>query len=247
MRGLVAVVIGAGGLVGEACVRALVQAGARVGVLDPEPPPRIDPATLPRQADVLDQASMEAALAAVAAEFGGIDTLVNCADRAAVGRVEENDDAEWQRVFDVNVLGVVRACRVALPYLRRSRYGSVVNISSVAAISPVPNRALLSASKGAVHSLTLAMAADLAPSGVRVNCVSVGTVDSGITVRPKESDDAPVSPGLPPFGRPPGRTVTPEEVATAVCYLASPGAGATTGAALVVDGAVYTADPRFDF
>jgi NAD(P)-dependent dehydrogenase (short-subunit alcohol dehydrogenase family) len=176
----------------------------------------------------------------VAAEYGGIDVLVNSAGVSAVGPVEANDDAEWHRVLDVNVVGVARASRAALPYLRRSPHAAIVNISSIAAWSGVVNRALYSASKGAVHALTHAMAADLVADGVRVNCVCPGTVDTPWVARLLARTADPEAERRRLEARQPiGRLVTAEEVAAAVWYLASPAAGATTGAALAVDGGMY--------
>jgi len=190
--GLVAVVTGGGSGIGAACVAGFVAEGGRVGVLDLNPP---EPAagTLPIRADVADGASLEAAMAQVAAEFGGIDILVNSAGISAVGDVSANDDAEWSRVLDINVIGVARASRAALPYLRNSDHAVIVNLSSIAAGAGLVQRALYSASKGAVHALTLAMAADLVGAGVRVTCVAPGTVDTPWVARLLARADDPAA------------------------------------------------------
>src|SRR5262249_62030687 len=96
----------------------------------------------------------------------------------AQGTVADNPDAEWHRVLDVNVVGMVRVTRAALPHLRDSRHAAIVNTCSIAAHAGLPNRALYSASKGAVQALTLAMAADRLAEGIRVNCVNPGTTDT---------------------------------------------------------------------
>jgi len=239
LAGLVAVVTGGGSGIGAACVSAFRAAGARVGVLDLDPGPAGD-GVLPVVADVADDDSVRAAVAAVVDAFGGLDILVNSAGISAVGPVEANDDAEWHRVLDVNVVGVARVSRAALPYLRRSAHAAIVNLSSIAAWSGVPQRALYSASKGAVHALTLAMAADLVADGVRVTCVCPGTVDTPWVARLLDRTDDPVAERERLVARQPiGRLVTAAEVAAAVCYLAAPAAGATTGAALAVDGGMY--------
>ena len=108
----------------------------------------------------------------------GSTTLVSNAGIGAQGTVEDNDDEEWHRVFDVNVLGTVRVMRAALPHLRAAGQASVVLTCSVAADVGLPQRALYSASKGAVEALTRAMAADHLPEGIRVNCVNPGTADT---------------------------------------------------------------------
>jgi NAD(P)-dependent dehydrogenase (short-subunit alcohol dehydrogenase family) len=236
VNGLVAVVTGGGSGIGAACASALGAASARVGVLDLNPPAQADGLYAVR-ADVADGASLDAAMEGVASAFGGIDILINCAGISAVGDVTANDDAEWARVLDVNVTGVARASRAALPYLRRSAHAAIVNISSIAATAGLVQRALYSASKGAVHALTLAMAADLIGEGIRVTCVAPGTVDTPWVARLLAKADDPVAEKAGLAARQPtGRLVTAEEVAAAVLYLASPSAGATTGMSLAVDG-----------
>jgi NAD(P)-dependent dehydrogenase (short-subunit alcohol dehydrogenase family) len=167
----------------------------------------------------------------------GIDVLVNNAGIGAQGTVEANPLDEWRRVFDVNVLGMVRMMRAALPHLRRSPHAAVVNMCSIAATAGLPERALYSASKGAVLSLTLAMAADHLHDGIRVNCVNPGTTDTPWIGRllDRAADPAAERSALE-ARQPSGRLVTPQEVAAAVLYLAGPSAGATTGTSLAVDG-----------
>ncbi len=235
--GLVAVVTGGGSGIGAACVAHFLAGGARVGVLDLKPPDRVADGAVAVAADVADAAAVDAALATVADTFGGIDILVNSAGVSAVGDVSANSDADWARVLDVNVVGVARASRAALPYLRRSPHAAIVNLSSIAATAGLVQRALYSASKGAVHALTLAMAADLVGAGVRVNCVAPATVDTPWVARLLAGAADPAAEKARLASRQPtGRLVTAEEVAAAVGYLASPQAGATTGVSLAVDG-----------
>src|SRR5262249_38968253 len=171
----------------------------------------------------------------------GLDTLVNTAGIGAAGTVEDNADDEWRRVLDVNVLGIVRATRAALPALRaaaaRRGQAAIVNTCSIVATAGLPQRALYSASKGAILSLTLAMAADHVREHIRVNCVNPGTVHPPPVGRWPRPPRAPgrARAGLP-ARRPIGRLVSAEEVAAAIAYLASPSAGAVTGTALAVDG-----------
>ncbi|MGA8116964.1 MAG: SDR family oxidoreductase [Actinocatenispora sp.] len=237
LDGLVAVVTGGGSGIGKACARAFVAAGARVGVLDVDPGPGGEAAVLPLAADVTDQSSLDEAVAAVASAFGGVDILVNNAGISSVGAVGDNDDAEWHRNLDVNVVGVARTTRAALPHLRRSDRAAIVNTSSVAATVGLPQRVLYSATKGAVHAMTLAMAADLVGEGIRVNCVEPGTVDTPWVERllARAADPAAERTRLE-ARQPIGRLVSADEVARAVLYLASPASGSTTGTALPVDG-----------
>ncbi|QSB17444.1 SDR family oxidoreductase [Natronosporangium hydrolyticum] len=237
---MTAVVTGGGSGIGAACVAALHAAGAQVGILDLQPGDTTDPGLLPVPADVADDASVKTAVARVADQFGGLDILVNSAGVGAAGPLEGHDDAEWARVLDVNVTGIARACRAALPYLRRSRHGSIVNLSSIAAWAGLPNRSLYSASKGAVHALTFALAADLVADQIRVNCVCPGTVDTPWVTRLLAAAEDPAAERARLASRQPsGRLVSAAEVAAAVCYLAGPAAGSTTGTALAVDGGMH--------
>lgn len=177
LTGLRAVVTGGASGIGLAVARTLYEHGVTVAVLDLYPDAVPDTLTAYR-ADVADDTSVRGAVEAAAAALGGIDILVNNAGIGAAGTVEDNPDDQWHGVLDVNVLGVVRTTRAALPHLRRSQHAAVVNICSIAATAGLPQRALYAASKGAVLSLTLAMAADHVREGIRVNCVNPGTVDT---------------------------------------------------------------------
>jgi 2-keto-3-deoxy-L-fuconate dehydrogenase len=235
-RGLVAVVTGGSSGIGLATARHLVARGARVAVLDLAPPPE-DSGVLYVAANVSDDASVQLAIERVTNEFGGIDILINNAGIGAIGTVEDNTDLEWQRVFEVNVFGMVRVSRAALPHLRKSTAAAIVNTCSIAATAGLPNRALYSASKGAVLSLTLAMAADYARHGIRVTAVNPGTADTPWVARLLDSAADPAAERAALEARQPiGRLVSAQEVAGAIAYLASPLSGATTGTALAVDG-----------
>jgi NAD(P)-dependent dehydrogenase (short-subunit alcohol dehydrogenase family) len=233
--GLVAIVTGGASGIGLETARLLSSRGARVACLDLADV--ADDGLLGVRADVSDDDSVRAAVSEVVQRFGRLDVLVNNAGIGAQGTVSDNDDAEWHRVFDINVVGMVRVTRAALPHLRRSPHAAIVNTCSVAATAGLPNRALYSATKGAVLSLTLAMAADHVRDGVRVNCVNPGTVDTPWVGRLLESALDPAAERAALEGRQPmRRLVDPREVAEAIAYLASPAAASTTGVALAVDG-----------
>jgi NAD(P)-dependent dehydrogenase (short-subunit alcohol dehydrogenase family) len=238
--GLVAVVTGGGSGIGLATARLLAARGARVAVLDLDPAAAAAGGAVALVADVADEGSVRAAVAAAAGRLGGVDVLVNNAGVGAVGTVEDNPYEEWRRVLDVNLLGVVRTTRAALPHLRRSRHAAIVNTCSIAATAGLPNRALYSATKGALLSLTLAMAADHVREGIRVNCVAPGTVDTPWVRRLlDQAPDAEAELAALQARQPSGRLVTAEEVAAAIAYLASPLAGATVGSVLAVDGGMH--------
>ena len=180
---------------------------------------------------------MRAGVERVATEFGRIDIVVNNAGIGAQGTIESNPDAEWHRVFDVNVVGMVRVARAALPHLRESPAAAIVNTSSIAATAGLPERALYSASKGAVAALTRAMAADHLREGIRVNAVNPGTADTPWVGRLLDSAADPAAERAALEARQPhGRLVAADEVAGAVAYLASPASGSTTGVSHAVDG-----------
>ncbi|MFB6637258.1 SDR family NAD(P)-dependent oxidoreductase [Streptomyces chartreusis] len=234
--GLKALVTGGASGIGRATAELLAARGARVAVLDLDPS-SVDKPLLAFRADVTDDASVREAVAAAVADLGGLDVLINNAGIGAQGTVEDNDDAEWHRVYDVNVVGMVRMSRAALPHLRESSQATIVNTCSIAATAGLPQRALYSATKGAVYSLTLAMAADHVREGIRVNCVNPGTVDTPWVGRLLDAAADPAAERAALEARQPtGRLVSADEVAGAVAYLASPLSGATTGTSLAVDG-----------
>ena len=189
LDGLAAVVTGGGSGIGLAAARLLAARGAGVAVLDLNPGDEF----VAVKADVTDDESVRAAVADAAGRLGGIDILVNNAGIGAIGTVADNTDDEWHRVYDVNVVGMVRVTRAALPHLRASRHAAIVNTCSVAATAGLPQRALYSATKGAVLSLTLAMAADHIYEGIRVNCVNPGTADTPWVGRLLEAADDPAT------------------------------------------------------
>ncbi|KUL72282.1 MULTISPECIES: SDR family NAD(P)-dependent oxidoreductase [unclassified Streptomyces] len=235
-EGLTALVTGGASGIGRATADLLAERGARVAVLDLDPS-AVDEPLLAYRADVTDDASVRTAVADAVAALGGLDVLVNNAGVGAQGTVEDNDDTEWHRVLDVNVVGMVRVARAALPYLRVSAHAAIVNTCSIAATAGLPQRALYSASKGAVHALTLAMAADHVRDGIRVNCVNPGTVDTPWVGRLLGAAPDPAAERAALEARQPtGRLVSAAEVAGAIAYLASPLSGAATGTALAVDG-----------
>ena len=242
LDGLVALVTGGASGIGAAVAAELAAGGAKVAVLDLEADAaQADESSLAVSCDVTDDASCRAAVQAVVDHFGQLDIVVNNAGIGAQGTVADNDDAEWHRVFDVNVVGMVRITRAALPHLRASRAAAVVNTCSVAATAGLPQRVLYSATKGAVLAMTRAMAADHVREGIRVNCVNPGTADTPWVGRLlSQAADPDAERRALEARQPHGRLVSSAEVAGAVAYLASPRSGSTTGIDLAVDGGLQS-------
>ncbi len=235
-EGLTAIVTGGASGIGAAVSATLSARGARVAIFDLNPGTSTEN-LLAVHADIGDDASVLDAVEAVVDQFGRIDVLVNNAGIGAQGTIEDNSDIEWHRVFDINVVGLVRVSRAALSHLRASPAASIVNTCSIAATAGLPQRALYSATKGAVLSLTRAMAADHLRQGIRVNCVTPGTADTPWIGRLLEQAADPAAERAALSARQPhGRLVSADEVAGAVAYLASPLSGSTTGASIAVDG-----------
>jgi NAD(P)-dependent dehydrogenase (short-subunit alcohol dehydrogenase family) len=234
--GLIAIVSGAASGIGLATAELLRANGATVAVFD------LTVDDLPDglhgyRADISDRDQVVAAVERVAADLGGVDILVNNAGIGAQGTIEDNDDAEWQRVLNVNVIGIARLTSAALPYLRVSSAAAIVNTCSVAATSGLPDRALYSASKGAVLALTRAMATDLVADGIRVNSVSPGTAATPWVDRLLASASDPTAEREALNARQAsGRLVAADEVASAIVFLANPQNGSSNGIDLLVDG-----------
>lgn len=232
-----AVVTGGESGIGRAVATALAAQGNTVYSLDLAAGEPHDGAIEHIPCDVTDEDSVNRAVATISAASSAIDVLVNNAGVAALGSLEENTLDDWQRVFNVNVFGPVRVTRALLPLLRKGRHPVVVNNCSATASVGLINRTLYSASKGAIRSLTLSLAADLVGEGIRVNSVEPGSVDTPLVHRRLAAAEDPeaVFAELAAF-QPIGRLVTAEEVAFAVCYLASEHSASSTGVTLPVDG-----------
>ncbi|HST82002.1 MAG TPA: SDR family oxidoreductase [Kineosporiaceae bacterium] len=235
--GLVAVVTGGASGIGAATAELLRARGATVASLDLSFAAVEKTTTLNVPCDVSDPGSTVAAIDTVNNTLGGIDILINNAGIGAIGDISANDDDEWFRVLSVNVVGIARVTRAALPALLRSQHAAIVNTCSVVANVGLPQRALYSASKGAVQALTLAMAADHIKQGIRVNGVTPGTADTPWVGRLlDQADDAEAAAKALRARQPMGRLVSAEEVAHSIVYLASPLSASTTGTMLAVDG-----------
>jgi len=227
MERRVVVITGSSGGIGSAMVERFTALGDLVEGID-----------IDRGIDVSDPGQCQRVVADIVARHGRIDVLCNNAGVSAVGDVVDSSPADWQRVFDVNVFGTANMSRAALPVMRSQRSGAIVNTCSIVATVGLVQRAVYAASKGAVLALTKAMAADEVAHGIRVNCVSPGTVESPWVQRLVASTDDPERSYENLRRRQPlGSLVSCETVADAVAYLAAP-TTYTTGVDLLVDGGI---------
>ena len=223
----VVVVTGAAGGIGTAIVEAFERNGDIAVGLD-----------LEWGFDLRDPATCQAEAQRIHDEHGRIDVLCNNAGVGAVGDVVDAPADDWERVFSVNVFGLAHLSAAVLPFMRAAGRGAIVNTCSIVADVGLVERSIYGASKGAVFGLTMAMAADEARRGIRVNCVNPGTVE-GPWVRRliSESDDPDVTRAALEARQPLGRLVQPEEVAAAIVFLAAP-TTYTTGQELILDGGI---------
>lgn len=239
-QGLTAIVTGAGSGIGLATARLLAESGAKVVGFDLEQGGLSSVGTW-IQCDVGNIDSVKEAFTQFSKHSGTLDVLVNNAGAGAIGTIEEATQEDWLRVLQVNVVGTAQVSAQALPLLRASQCATIVNVGSIAATVGLPARTVYSASKGAIVSLTLAMAADHLKENIRVNCVNPGTADTPWIERLLSHAADPLAERAALNARQPiGRLISVEEVAKAICYLASPHQSSTTGTCVAVDGGMHS-------
>ncbi|MCY3953471.1 MAG: SDR family NAD(P)-dependent oxidoreductase [bacterium] len=235
-EGKVAVVSGAEGGIGGATVERLAAEGAAVwaAVLPGLEPPAGHPSV---EVDVTVEEHWTAAFDTIVRASGRIDVLVNSAGILGIGTVEDTSLGHWHRVLDVNLTGVFLGCRAAIPHMRSSGGGAIVNLSSFAGLRGLVGMVSYAASKGGVITLTQSLAKDHATDGIRVNAVCPGSVNTPmIAAVVAASDDPEARRARTIEGYLIERLGEPTEIAAAIAYLASDDASFITGQALPVDG-----------
>ena len=233
LGGRVAVVTGGASGIGASLVQALQQAGAQVAVWDLQPPSAADAGdALFCPVDVTEPTSIQEALAQTLARLGRVDMLINSAGiTGPTMALDAFDDAVWQRVIDINLVGVYHVCKAVVPVLRAQGYGRVVNIASLAGKEGTPNASAYSAAKAGVLALTKSLGKELAGSGVLVNAVAPAAVRTPIL-----EQMAPEHVATMIAKSPMGRLGEPEEIAAQVLWLASDACSFSTGAVFDVSG-----------
>jgi 3-oxoacyl-[acyl-carrier protein] reductase len=237
LNGRTALVTGAARGIGLAIATALVERGANVAAVDKNPTGVQKPArSLPILADVSRPDDVRRAVDTALEAFGNLDILVNNAGICPLSPFAEISEAEWDRVLAVNLKGAFLCCQAALPHLRKAgRRGRIINIASVGGqMGGLMVGAHYAASKAGLIGLTKSLAKLLATDGVTVNCVSPATTSTDLTAAWSDEMQARVRAQIPL-----GRFGEPDEIAAAVCYLASDDAAFITGATLDVNGGLY--------
>ena len=233
--GQVVVVTGGARGIGDAIVRRVVAEGGRAVVPDLVDPDEPVASTRYLRCDITDREAVAAAHASIEATEGRLDVLVNNAGIQRVALTDLMDPDTWEEVIRVHLFGAFNWSRLALRTMKRQRSGAIVTIASVAGVIALPGRGPYSAAKAALMSLTRVMAVEVAELGIRVNAVAPGMTHT--TMLEQVARDGVVDLEAMRREIPMGRLATVDEIAKAVCFLASDDASYVTGETLVVDGA----------
>lgn len=243
LEGKRTIVTGAAAGIGKAIATRFVKEGANVLIADVNKEAAdavakgLGDQAVSFQLDVTNSTQFEKAVDKATELWGGLDVMVNNAGVGVAAKTAETSESDWQKVIDVCLKGVFLGMKFAIPVMLKQKKGSIVNMSSVAALVGVGDRAAYCAAKGGVMALTRAAAVDHAGDGLRINCIAPGTVDTPWVQRITQGYDDPEAARENMKARQPhGRLVAPEEVAAMAVYLASDEAGSTNGSVMVVDG-----------
>lgn len=223
--------------IGRATVARFLAEGARVAVIDRDGA-ALDGLQVPAAvADITDSAALAAAVTRLAGALGGLDGLVNCAGLDLVAALEQITDEAWDRLIAVNLTGAMKLCRAAVPHLRQAGGGTIVHLSSGAGLVPLRLRSGYAASKAGLQMFSKSLALELADSGIRVNVVCPGAVDTPLlrsSIDPAGDAEAQLRAVRDRYAL--RRIADPAEIAAAILWLTSGESSYVTGVALAVDG-----------
>ena len=237
LTGKTALVTGASGGIGAAIARALHGAGATVALSGTREGPLEDlKGELAERAHVVtanlsDPESVEGLPTRAAEAMGSVDILVNNAGITRDQLLMRLKDEDWQAVIDVNLTASMRLCRGVMRGMMKARWGRIVNVSSVVGATGNPGQANYAASKGGLVAMSKAIAYEVANRGITVNCIAPGFIETAMTDELSEDQKAGILGQIPV-----GRMGTPEEIAAAAVFLASPEAAYVTGTVIHVNG-----------
>ncbi len=245
LDGKVAFVTGSGSGIGEQMARIFAEQGARVVVADISEEAAIRVASsigdsaFPLKIDITNAGSVRVGFDSVVERFGSLDVLVNNAGVGLVGNVEETEEADFERLMDINVKGVYIGCKYAIPIMLRQGKGNIINMGSVAGLVAVARRFAYCATKGAVIAMTRQLAMDYVEKGIRANCICPGTVETPFVegyLNKYHAGEVEETRAQLHARQPIGRMGRPDEIARMAVYLASDDSAFVTGSVLAIDG-----------
>lgn len=243
LEGKRAIVTGGASGIGKAIVQMFVNEGARVIVADIDLKSaaalcnELNDQAKPFELNVTSADNFQSLINFCEKEYEGLDVIVNNAGIGLASKLPDTSESDWQRVIDVNLKGAFLGMKYAIPLMKKSGGGSIINISSIAALVGLVDRAVYSASKGGIIAMSRAAAIDHINDNIRINCIAPGTVDTPWIERITQTyEDPAVAMQAMKERQPHGRLVTPDEIAALAVYLASDESKSTIGSVMVVDG-----------
>lgn len=238
-----AIVTGGASGIGSAIVKQFAEEGAKVIIADIDfnsaqsLSKSFKDNVLPFELNVTSFENFKSLIDFCEKVFAGLDVFVNNAGTGLASKLPDTTDNDWQRVIDVNLKGTFLGMKYAIPLIKKSGGGSIINISSIAALVGLADRAVYSASKGGIISMSRAAAMDHVNENIRINCIAPGTVDTPWIDRITQGYPNPTDAKKSMMERQPhGRLVSPNEIAAMAVYLASDESKSTIGTVMVVDG-----------
>ena len=248
LKDKVSIITGGGSGIGKAIATIFAQQGSKVFILELNTSSSDDVVNAlvkknlhakGYSCNVANQHEVKATVDAIAKEFGRIDILVNCAGVAHIGKLENTSEADFDRLFNVNVKGVYNAMHAAITYMKNQKSGVILNIASVASLVGIADRFAYSMTKGAVSTMTLSVAKDYVKEGIRCNSISPGRVHTpfvdGFLKANYPGKEEEMFDKLSKT-QPIGRMAKPEEIAHLALYLCSDEASFITGSDYPIDG-----------